>query len=364
MSDEVLEQLVRGYMATPQPTYTFGWQGGEPTLMGADFFRKVTRLQEIYGRPGVRVANGLQTNATLITEELAAHFSRYRFLLGCSLDGSGEIHNRYRRTRSGNPTHDRVLKGIATLKHHQVELNILTLVSRANVQHPREIYRYLVDQGFFYHQYIPCVETDSQGNSMPFAVNGKEWGDFLCDLFDEWYDDDRHRVSIRLFDGILHKMIHGSSILCHMDKNCRQYVVIEHNGDVYPCDFFVEGPLKLGNIMENSWPELLQSPLYREFGARKVRWNKSCQSCDFLKLCQGDCLKHRIYSGGSSRNLSYLCEGWKQFFGYTQNRFQRLVDEFSRTAIPRNRPGKIRIGRNDPCPCGSGLKYKKCCGAR
>jgi uncharacterized protein len=363
MADRVLARLIRGYMETDQPYYGFGWQGGEPALMGTEFFRRVTQLQAHYGRSGAQVANGLQTNATLITDEMARHFSQYRFLLGCSLDGPAEIHDRYRLTRKGNPSHHRVLEGLNALKRHHVEFNILTLVSQANVSSPGQVYRYLVDQGFLFHQYIPCVEFDNRGEPMPFAISGKEWGEFLCELFDEWYLQDTHRVSIRLFDGILHRMIHNPPTICHMDRNCRQYLLIEHNGDVYPCDFFVKAPLKLGNIMENSLPELFQSSLFKEFGAQKAQWNKSCRSCNFLNLCQGDCLKHRVYHENSPRNQSWLCEGWKQFFEYSQKRFQHLVDEIPNSAIRQSPSERKTIRRNDPCPCGSGRKYKKCCGA-
>jgi len=341
--------------------------------MGIDFFRKVTQFQEAYGHPGALVGNGLQTNATLLTDELAEHFVKYRFLLGCSLDGPADIHDRYRRAIGGKPTHSKVLEGLEILNRYQVEFNILTLVSQANVHHPLEVYRYLVDQGFHYHQYIPCVEFDEQGQGLPFSINTQEWGAFLCEIFDEWYDRDRYRVSIRYFDAVLFKMIEGASNVCHMDRNCCQYFVVEHNGDIYPCDFFVESALKLGNVMENSWSEILKAKTYKQFGAQKARWNKACQTCDCLDLCSGDCLKHRFYNGNSSQNLSYLCSGWKQFLRYTKDRFESLAEEIKERRMEEGRLTNVRekrhaeksmkVGRNDPCPCGSGLKFKKCCGA-
>jgi uncharacterized protein len=330
MSDEVLEQLIKSYMATSQPTYAFAWQGGEPTLMGLDFYRKVVALQKQYGTKGAIVSNGLQTNATRIDEELARHFARYRFLLGCSFDGPDTIHDCYRRTLKGNGTHQMVLSGIDTLKRHGVEFNILVLVSKANVERSAEIYQYLKGKGFYFQQYVPCVEFDENGRLLPFAINGREWGEFLCALFDQWYPNDFNKVSIRLFDSVLQKMVDGTVNVCHMDRNCCQYFVVEYNGDIYPCDFFVEAPLKLGNIMDTGWAEAFASQAYQDFGAQKSQWNLQCKSCDCLNYCRGDCLKQRLYAGNSAENLSWLCEGWRQFYRYTRRNFHVIADEIRR----------------------------------
>jgi uncharacterized protein len=373
MSDEVLEQVLKSYMATEQPMYSIGWQGGEPTLMGGDFFAKVVEFQKMYGHRGAMVGNGLQTNATLITDEMAKLFSEYHFLVGCSLDGPVEVHDRYRRTIGGKPTHADVLWGIETLKRYNVEFNILIVVSQANVSRAREVYRYLVNQGFFYHQYIPCAEFDEHGALLPFAITGKEWGDFLCELFDEWYAKDTSLVSIRHFDSILVKMIEGSTNVCTMGRNCCQYFVVEYNGDIYPCDFFVEKPLKIGNVMEITWEEALNSTVYQEFGAQKDQWNEMCETCECIALCAGDCLKHRIYAGNLPQHLSWLCAGWRRFFRYTRKRFEKLAEKIQRQRMRAQRPLQqpkpqptsqlISVGRNDLCPCGSGRKFKKCCGA-
>ena len=386
MSDDVLEQMIKSYMATRQPTYSIGWQGGEPTLMGLEFFQKTVEFQKKYGHPGASVGNGLQTNATLIDDEMAAFFHEYNFLLGCSLDGPAKLHDRYRLTAGGKATQADVLQGLEILERHKVEFNILILVSQANVAHAREVYRYLVKQGHLFHQYIPCVEFDEEGQLLPFAISGEEWGDFLCELFDEWYAKDTRKVSIRHFDSILLKMIDGVANVCTLGENCCQYFVVEYNGDVYPCDFFVEKPLKLGNVMENSWEEMLQSPVYAEFGAQKSQWNTVCESCDCLDLCSGDCLKHRVYAGNPPQHLSKLCAGWKRFLRYTRGRFERLADRVRKQRMREARayqqaqmqqaqmqmqnktqtPNKVQfasVGRNDPCPCGSGKKFKKCCGA-
>ena len=371
MSEAVLEQMVKSFMATSQSTYSFGWQGGEPTLMGLPFFEKVVEFQQKHGRAGVSVANGLQTNATLIDDALAEHFGKYRFLLGCSLDGPPDIHNKFRLNAAGKPSHDSVLRGLEILNKHQVEFNILVLVSQANVKEAKTVYRYLVDKGFNYQQYIPCVEFDEHGEQLPFAINGAEWGEFLCELFDEWYSD-RYTVSIRHFDSLLFKMVDNVSNVCVLDRNCCQYFVVEYNGDIYPCDFFVEEQQKLGNIWNTPWETAINTDRYIAFGSQKSNWNSVCNSCQCLDLCNGDCLKHRVYGDHKPKNLSYLCQGWKQFNKHSNKRFEDLAAEIRRIrreemaqAALTSRPVKQTtkpVGRNAPCPCGSGLKHKKCCG--
>jgi uncharacterized protein len=286
------------------------------------------------------------------------------------LDGPAEIHDRYRLTIGGKPSHERVMKGIQTLKRHGVEFNILVLVSQANVRQAAEIYHYLIRQGFLYHQYIPCVEFDAEGNLLPFAINGDEWGDFLCNIFNEWYPRDIYRVSIRNFDAILQKMVDGTANICTMGRNCCQYFVVEYNGDIYPCDFFVEESLKIGNVMDISWDEALESKSYRDFGAQKTQWNRKCRSCDCLNYCRGDCLKNRLYAGNTAQNLSWLCDGWLQFYRYTRRKFHSIADEIQRKRKSSKILGDGKqsnpsiSGRNTPCPCGSRKKYKKCCGRK
>ena len=371
MSDAVLERLISSYMATAQPQYAFGWQGGEPTLMGVDFFHRVTELQKKYGKPGAVVANGLQTNGTLLDDSFAAHLAAYHFLLGVSVDGPPELHDPHRVTADGRPTQAKVAEGIACLRKHGVEFNILTLVNALNSRHPETVYRYLTGQEHLYHQYIPCVEFDAAGKPLPFSVGPEAWGAFLCTLFDLWYPADTRRVSIRLFDSVLFKLVEGVANVCHMGRDCRQYFLVEHNGDVYPCDFFAEPDLKLGNIMEQSWDELLAMPVYRDFGLCKSTWNPACEACPWVDLCAGDCLKHRYAGSRDPRRLSHLCAGWKKFYAHTQARFQKLAEQVRRERRLQNAafemaiPGKTgAVGRNAPCPCGSGKKFKFCCGRK
>lgn len=366
MSDDVLEKMVSSFLATDQRQYSFGWQGGEPTLMGLDFFKKVTSLQEKYGKPGASVSNGLQTNTTLIDDEFARHLAKYNFLVGVSVDGPPEIHDLNRITIDGRGSHSQVMRGLECLRKNKVEYNVLTLVSSANVNMPKEIYHYLCDMGVYYHQYIECVEFDEKGDLMPFAVNGEEWGNFLCAIYDEWIKSDTRKVSVRLFDSIITMMVEGVANSCNMGTDCRQYLVVEHNGDIYPCDFYVERDLKLGNIMENTWEEMLSSPLYGEFGRRKSNWNRACAECEYLRYCAGCCPKNRPTRGVDPTQLSVLCNGWKQFYHHTLKGFRKLANEIVEERESASKRGRVEvgdIGRNDPCPCGSGKKYKRCCGA-
>jgi uncharacterized protein len=370
MDDRTLERVVRSFLATPQPVHTFGWQGGEPTLMGLPFFQRVVELQRGLGKPGTRVANGLQTNGTLLTDAFAAFLAEYRFLVGVSLDGPAAIHDAERRTADGKGSHAAVMAGIACLQRAKAEFNILTLVNRANVGHACEVYDYLVDQGFFYHQYIECVEFGAGGELEPFAIDGASWGSFLCALFDRWYAHDTRRVSVRLFDTVLAKLVDDASLTCACSADCRQYFLVEHNGDVYPCDFHVRPDWRLGNIHEQDWPALMAAPRFVEFGGRKSLWDAGCGQCPYLKFCMGDCPKNR---GFDPSRRSHLCEGWQRFYAHALPRFHELAEQVRRDRayairqMEQMRAGRAatqgqRPGRNDPCHCGSGRKYKACCG--
>ncbi len=364
MSEDVLEQMISSYMQTDQNNnYSFGWQGGEPTIMGLEFFQKAVVFQKEYGAPGSNVSNGLQTNGTLITDEMAKFFGEYKFLLGVSLDGPANLHDYYRKTIGQTPTHSMVLRGIEHLKKHQVEFNILTLVNNKTVQHGAEIYHYLNDQGFYYHQYISCVEYGDNNKPLPYSITGEEWGKFLCDIFDIWIKEDTHKISIRHFDSVLEYLVYGKYNVCYMQENCCQYFVVEHDGGVYPCDFYVRDDLLLGNVKTGTWDDFLSSPVYQKFGKEKAVWNQACNTCPYTRFCNGDCKKFRLGRKQSSKALSVLCKGWKKFITHSLPHFERLASKIRmERKIDNPSPLKIKkIGRNEPCPCGSGKKYKLCC---
>ena len=364
MSDEILEKIISSYMQTNQVNgFAFGWQGGEPTLMGLKFFMRVIELQKKYAPPNAIVQNGLQTNGTLITEEMARFFAEYKFLMGVSLDGPENLHDHYRKTIDGKPTHSLVMRGIDKLQKNGVEFNILTLVNKQTVKHPKEIYQYFKKKGFYYQQYIPCVELDEKNAYRPFSITGEDWGKFLCELFDEWIKEDVSKISIRLFDSILDYLVNGRYSVCSMQDNCCQYFVVEHDGGVYPCDFFVRDDLLIGNIKMGSWEDFLKSPIYNRFGRQKEKWNDTCGTCSYLMMCHGDCQKFRLGDKGTSTALSILCKGWKKFYMHALPQFKSIAKKintqqrsnFSSPITPK------KVGRNALCPCGSGKKYKNCC---
>ncbi len=337
MTPAVLESMIKSYLGTEQPCYSFGWQGGEPTLMGLDFYKQVTDMQSAFGRPGSSVANGFQTNGVLLNDDWAKHFAQYQFLLGVSVDGPAKFHDRFRRDIGGRGTHSRVLEGIGALKRNGVEYNVLTLVSQSNVAHPEEVYDYLCGMGVAFHQYIECVEFDEQGKLRPFAITGTEWGAFLCRIFDRWYAHDTRRVSVRLFDTVLAQMVDGVSNTCAAGCSCDQYFVVEHNGDVYPCDFNVMEALRLGNVQSLTWAAMQGSETYKTFGAAKRQWNAACDVCPWLRYCHGDCPKNRPRRQPGV--LSHLCEGWKRFYAHAVPRLALLADEIRRM---RSMPGAGR----------------------
>ncbi len=364
MSDNTLEAMIKSYMKTDQNNqYAFGWQGGEPTLLGIKFWERVIELQTKYAPPGAVISNGLQTNGTLITDEMAQVFAEYRFLLGVSLDGPAYLHDYYRKTIGQKPTHSLVMRGIDRLKKYHVEFNILILVNNKTVKKAREIYLYLKNHGFNYHQYIPCVEFDKNGNLKHFSITGEEWGDFLCELFDEWIKEDINQISIRLFDSIINYLMNKQYTVCYMGSDCCQYFVVEYDGSVYPCDFFVQENLLLGNIMKGDWSDFLKSPIYKKFGKQKSLLNDYCDKCSYINLCHGDCQKFRNGHHKSLKKLSVLCKGWKKFYTYTLSQFE-ILEKNLRDNKKINGSIQIKrkkIARNSPCPCGSGKKFKNCC---
>jgi len=329
MSIAVLESLVASYMATDQPVHSFSWQGGEPLLMGARFFRTLVGLQLKHAGRGAVISNGLQTNATLVTVEIAELLAELRFLVGVSIDGPAEIHDRFRTSAAGAQTYERVMRGVATLLARGVSVNALVAVSAANVSRPLEVYRSLCGSGVTFHQYIPIVEFDPGGRFSPRGISGEQWGEFLCAIFDAWLAD-AETISVRAFDAVLSSFLHGGAGLCTMGTDCCQSLVVEHNGDVYPCDFFVQPELLLGNVRDTGLLEMVDSPLYRSFGRRKAEVSDECTACQYLSLCAGDCPKDRIAPAGGLTARSVLCEGWRRFYAHALPRLGSIARRIQR----------------------------------
>ena len=367
MDDETLQTLIREGMRLMPQAAAFGWQGGEPTLTGINFFRRVVTYQQQFGRSGQVVSNGVQTNGTLIDDEWAQLFHEYSFLLGISLDGPQKWHDHYRTVAGGQGSHERVMRGIEALRRHDAEFNILSVVNNITAQHPEEIFSYMREHDFRYLQFIPIVETDPvTGGIADFAVSPQQFGDFICTIFDLWYNSGHPETSVRLFDNVLLAYAGHGPQVCQFQEECGDYVVVEYNGDVYPCDFYVEEQLHLGNIHEQPLDTIATSPRAVAFRRRKRKADPACETCPWLHICNHGCPLMRDHNP-SGRN-HYLCKAYQQFFAHSEQRLKALSkqvpppptppDEAPRRAKPQ------RVGRNDPCPCGSGIKYKKCCGRR
>jgi len=325
MSNEVLETLVRDYMRLDFPVVGFAWQGGEPTLMGLDFFAKAVELQKKYGSAGQQVSNTLQTNGVLLNDDWCRFFHENKFLLGISIDGPKEFHDRYRVDHSGTGTFDRVMRGIKSCKRHQVEFSALVLLNNLNVEHPQELFNFLVENELTYVQFIPCVERDpATGGVADFSITPRQYGDFLCRLFDLWYGYGPEKLNIREFDSLLTYYMMGKHTICTYSKQCAGFVVIEHTGDAFCCEFFVEPQWRLGNILETPLDKLAASPKKRAFARDKEKLCGKCLVCRHLDICRGGCMKNRILDAGEDRG-NYLCDSYKLFFDYTLPRFMQIA---------------------------------------
>ena len=323
MSYELLESMIANYMSEPMSEYVFSWQGGEPTLMGVDFFREAVRLQIKYGHRGTRITNTLQTNGILLNSEFAAFLAEYNFLVGVSLDGDASLHNIYRRTYGNKGTHAKVVKGINCLRKVGGAYNVLSVINRVSVKNPQLLYQYLVGSGYNYLQFIPCVEFENDGRATDFSVEPKDWGEFLLAIFDLWYAHDRDNVSIRFFDTVLNYLISARRNACTIGTDCRKYFVVEYNGDIFPCDFYVTPQTRLGNTLTQKFSELYASDAYAAFGARKRDLAESCRICSYREICQGDCPRNRVVA--DNEIISYLCAGWKIFFDGAIERLRELA---------------------------------------
>ena len=303
MADDLLEEYTKQYIAAQQvPEVTFAWQGGEPTLMGLDFFRRAVALQQKYRKPGTRIYNAFQTNGTLLDDEWCSFFRQNDFLIGLSMDGPPDLHDFYRVDKGGAPTHHKVLAAARLLQKHRAEFNILTTVHAGNVKHPLDVYRYLRDVvGTQFMQFIPIVERANEtgyqeGEDVTDrSLTGAQYGDFLCAIFDEWVRRDVGRVFVQIFDVALAAWSGQRPGLCIFEETCGNALALEHNGDLFSCDHFVEPAYRLGNIQEIPLVEMVASDFQRAFGLHKRdSLPQFCRQCDVRFVCNGGCPKDRI----------------------------------------------------------------------
>ena len=384
MSDEVLEEYIRQYLEAQQvPQATVAWQGGEPTMMGLDFFRRSIELEEKYKKPGTTIEHTIQTNATLLDDEWCEFFRENNYLVGISIDGPRELHDIYRRDKGGNPTFDRVMRGLELLRKHGVDFNILCTVHAANVDHPLEVYRFFRNElGAEFILFIAIVERDNEtgfqeGDKVTGrSVRPERYGDFLIGVFDEWVRRDVGEVFVQIFDVSLANWVGESPGICVFSPTCGGALVMEHNGDVYSCDHFVEPNYLLGNIMETPMLELVTSHAQRKFGRDKLDALPTyCRECEVLFACHGTCPKNRFTKTPEGEpGLNYLCAGYKAFFKHIDRPMNIMAELLRRDRAPAEimrilesgeaglQEAFARAGRNDPCPCGSGRKFKYCHG--
>jgi uncharacterized protein len=392
MSDEVLEAYIRQLIEAHQtPQVTVAWQGGEPTLMGLDFYRRAIELQKKYARPGMTFENTMQTNGTLLDDEWCEFFKENDYLIGISIDGPRHLHDTYRLDKGGGPTFDRVMRGLRLLQKHGVEYNILVTVNRTNADYPLEVYRFLRDEArTTWIQFIPVVERiDDEGHTIyqkgtrlsRRSVQPEQLGRFLIQIFDEWVRHDVGRVYVQTFEAAARNWLRmPSSGMCVFEETCGLGLALEHNGDVYACDHYVEPNYLLGNIMETHIIEMITSEKQRQFGlAKRDTLPRYCRECDVRFACHGECPKNRFHTTPDGEGgLNYLCAGWKAFFRRVDEPLQMLA-ALMRMGRPASGIMAVMAGKEDewleslaqararkrfdePCPCGSGLTFGACHG--
>jgi uncharacterized protein len=360
MSDQVLETFIRQYIqGQNHPRIVFSWQGGEPTLMGLDFFHKVLQLQQRYCPPEVRCENDLQTNGTLLDDAWCEFLHDNRFLVGLSIDGPGELHDAYRTDLAGHGTFDRVLAAVGLLRKHDVPFATLTCVNRLTARHPLKVYRFLRDNCASPRiQFIPIVEPKSfrtvppqgwPGDAMPrigtpaarpgtrdsvvepWSVDPDDFGEFLCRIFDEWCQKDLGRVFVQYFEAAVQVWMGGVSPMCTHQPICGKGLALEHDGSVYACDHYVYPRYRLGNILDRPLEEMAFAARQQSFGMSKHRdLPARCRQCEYLRACFGECPKNRfIRTPQSQPGLNYLCRGWKRFYRHADPYLRRIVRRLS-----------------------------------
>jgi len=339
MSEEVQESYIRQALEShPGPEVPISWQGGEPTLMGLDFFRRSIELEKKYRKPGYRILNTLQTNGVLLNEEWCEFFRENNFLIGLSLDGPREMHDAYRVDKGGQPTFDKVMRAARLMKKHKVEFNILTTIHAANGDYPVEVYRFLRDEvGTQFIQLIPIVERINEfgqiGNQEGSRVTDRsvkpaQWGRFLTGIFDEWVRRDVGTVFVQMFDAALASWVGAPPSMCIFAETCGHAVALEHNGDLYSCDHFVEPKYLLGNIQSQPLVQLVSSAPQQKFGDdKRATLPRYCRECAVRFACHGECPKNRfLLTPDGEPGLNYLCAGYKAFFQHIDRPMKLMAD--------------------------------------
>jgi uncharacterized protein len=321
MSDAVLEAYISQHIAaSTDPVIRFSWHGGEPTVLGLDFFRKAVALERKHGPAGRTIANGLQTNGVLVDEEWARFFAAENFSVGLSLDGPAEMHDRCRVAKDRTPSHGRAMRGFELLRKHAVPTDILCVVNAHNVRFPAEVYRFFKRIGAAYVSFLPLVVPPAAGGheAGPDSVPAEAWGEFLCAVFDEWVAADIGRIKVQIFEEAARTAFGQDHSLCLFRPVCGGVPVVEHNGDFYSCDHFVDEGHRLGNILETPLATLLDSSAQRAFGRAKLETlPPACLGCEVRDMCNGECPKNRFgRTAEGEGGMNVLCAGYRRFFNH------------------------------------------------
>jgi len=396
MAEDLLETYLRQLLEShAEPEVAVAWQGGEPTLMGVKFFERSVELVEKLKRPDQKIQYTVQTNGTQLDDEWCEFLKRNNFLVGLSVDGPKDLHDVYRVNKGGAGSFDQVMRGLDYLKKHKVDFNILCTVHAANQDHPLEVYRFFRDElGAEYLQFIPIVErvtesmlpaanegwSERPGGERPLytvggsvvtdrSVQPEAYGKFLVALFDEWIKKDVGRVYVQHFDSALANWVGAPGAVCIFVETCGGALAVEHNGDLYSCDHFVEPAYKLGNINDTHMIEMISSAQQIKFGQdKKNTLPRYCRECDVRFACHGECPKNRfIRTPDGEEGLNYLCAAYKIFFKHIDRPMKMMADLLRKGRYADEVMGllaeeRATLGRNDPCPCGSGKKFKHCHG--
>ena len=390
MTDETLEAYIKQTIeANDNNDVEFSWQGGEPTLLGLDFYKKAVELQEKHKKHH-RIHNAFQTNAILLNDEWCEFFKKHNFLLGISIDGPAELHDNFRLNRAGRPSHAKVMESIALLKKHGVEFNTLTVVNSENVKHPEKVYDFLKSIGSTYLQFIPIVERKAaqttkdglqlihpnyeyEASVTPWSAPSEEYGVFLNRIFDRWIKKDVGRIFVNIFDNTLSTWCKQPANLCTFSETCGHAFILEANGDLYNCDHFVYPEHLVGNIHKASIRDLNLSDKATTFGQdKKDKLTQQCVECEFRFACHGGCPKHRFITSKSGQpGHNYFCKGYEAYFRHTAP-FMKMMRDLLISGRPASdvmmqlyqqefSVRSVSVRRNEPCPCGSGKKSKRCC---
>lgn len=410
MSLGLLETYIRQYIeASPGPVVAFTWHGGEPTLAGLDFYRAAVELQQRYLPPGWTCWNNLQTNGILLDDEWCSFLAEAHFDVGLSIDGTEYVHDTYRRDRGGRGTHARVVEVARRLQAHGIQPDLLCTVTSTSAEDPVGVYRALRDLNTGWMQFIPIVRRGPDGSVTPDSITPDGYGDFLCAVFDEWARNDIGRLEIQQVAEMALVWSGGTSNVCFMALTCGRVLIVEHDGAVYSCDHFVSPEHRIGYIGGSSEAamatstggcivasssvdavefsagqaddcpagstlstlgDLVDSAVQRRFGdAKRDALPKQCRACAWLDVCNGGCPKDRFVRADGG-DLNYLCPGLRRLFAHAEQPLRRIIELRRKGAAPAAIMAALRaeeqarwrgVGRNDPCPCGSGRKAKNCC---